>query len=649
MKGRIFGIGNCQIDGIARCAALALGMEVEYLHPSKAADDRDLFRHKVQTDSVVFATRGSIHNWVKEAASSAGRTAVPVIAAPRFHFAGFHPDAIRPKSSGSRPGLPLGDTNSAILLAAWREGLSEAEAISLFREEVYDALGYFDMFALSEQAIIEECASVGFDAAPLLKNWRERGPFAYMPLHPKIHVLADLSAALLRGAGLYEGPAPSGAEDQLARSGAWPIYPEIAERLGFLGDYIFWPRNSAGTVRPDLAPMNLETFVERTYSCWRTTAPETGAFHRLSDARLQNIRRFVPNTRPAGSANPYKMFGAEHWWSKAVAETEPADVDPVRKAKFKISQSDKVATAGSCFAQHLSKRLREAGFNYLVTESAPPDCPDAAASGYGVFTARFGNLQTVRQLLQLAQRAYGDFEPAVEGWAVPGGYVDPFRPRIEPAPFASLEALRAARQTHFKAVREMFEECDVFVFTLGLTEGWRSKADGAIVPLPPGVVGAEAVAADYVPINFTVGEIIEDLQSLVGLFLKKNPQARILLTVSPVPLIATHQKQHVLEATTYSKSALRTAAGEVANFNANVAYFPSYEIITGSYSRGRYFAEDLRRVTDEGVDHVMRIFLRHFAGIEAPRQAAQSSAERFRSESQAAMEIICDEEEISAR
>jgi hypothetical protein len=163
------------------------------------------------------------------------------------------------------------------------------------------------------------------------------------------------------------------------------------------------------------------------------------------------------------------------------------------------------------------------------------------------------------------------------------------------------------------------------------------------------VVGAEAVAADYVPINFTVGEIIEDLQSLVGLFLKKNPQARILLTVSPVPLIATHQKQHVLEATTYSKSALRTAAGEVANFNANVAYFPSYEIITGSYSRGRYFAEDLRRVTDEGVHHVMRIFLRHFAGMEAPGPAAQSSAERFRSESQAAMEVICDEEEISAR
>jgi hypothetical protein len=45
----------------------------------------------------------------------------------------------------------------------------------------------------------------------------------------------------------------------------------------------------------------------------------------------------------------------------------------------------------------------------------------------------------------------------------------------------------------------------------------------------------------------------------------------------------------------------------------------------------------------------MRIFLRHFAGMEAPGPAAQSSAERFRSESQAAMEVICDEEEISAR
>jgi hypothetical protein len=102
-----------------------------------------------------------------------------------------------------------------------------------------------------------------------------------------------------------------------------------------------------------------------------------------------------------------------------------------------------------------------------------------------------------------------------------------------------------------------------------------------------------------------------------------NPRARIILTVSPVPLAATAcAGQHVLAATTYSKSVLRAACGEIQEQRPLVAYMPSYEIITGSYARGRYFADDLRSVTEAGVSHVMRVFLQHFAGQAAPLPAA---------------------------
>ncbi len=541
----------------------------------------------------------------------------------------------------------MGDANSAILLAAWRDGLREADAISLFREEVYEALGYFDTFALSEQALIEECAGIGLDVKPLLRGWLRRGTFASLPLHPSINVLADFAAALLSSAGLYDGVALEGADDKLARGVVWPVFPEIARRIGLSGDYIFWPKNGASTVRPDLKPMSLETFVQRTYSCWQITPPEITAFERLSDARLKNIGRFIKKRPVAISANPYRNLGPAHWWSEAVAKPEPHEIDPVQKASFKIGENDRVATAGSCFAQHISKRLQNVGFNYLITETAPPECPDPAAADYGVFTARFGNIQTVRQLLQLAQRAYGEFEPALDSWAVPTGYVDPFRPRIGAGAFASLEELRASRDVHFSAVRDMFETCDVFVFTLGLTEAWRSRVDDAIVPIPPGAVGAKEVGDDYVAINFKVAEVIEDLQSLMEIFQRRNPRVRVLLTVSPVPLIATHQDEHVLQATTYSKSVLRVAAGETAAGHANVAYFPSYEIITGNFNRGRYFTEDLRQVTEAGVNHVMRVFLRHFTGMDQPGSVAQINADRFRSESQAAMDLVCDEEQIA--
>src|SRR3546814_18373073 len=59
-------------------------------------------------------------------------------------------------------------------------------------------------------------------------------------------------------------------------------------------------------------------------------------------------------------------------------------------------------------------------------------------------------------------------------------------------------------------------------------------------------------------------------------FLKRlkaiNPRVKVVLTVSPVPLIATYEPAHVLCATTYSKSVLRVAATMLARGRAWVAY-----------------------------------------------------------------------------
>jgi hypothetical protein len=87
-----------------------------------------------------------------------------------------------------------------------------------------------------------------------------------------------------------------------------------------------------------------------------------------------------------------------------------------------------------------------------------------------------------------------------------------------------------------------------------------------------------------------------------------NPMIKIILTVSPVPLAATHSGKHVLTATFSSKSKLRAAAEVISNSEKNVDYFPSFEIIQGLAQSGRYFEHNLREVRANGVDHVMRIF-----------------------------------------
>ena len=351
-------------------------------------------------------------------------------------------------------------------------------------------------------------------------------------------------------------------------------------------------------------------------------------------------------------SHPYRDLPDSAYWKRSVGQAGP-QIDPLAGPFLTITREDKVATAGSCFAQHIARHLVGSGFTYLVTESAHPIMPveAARAAGYGLFSARYGNIYTTLQLVQLFDRAYGRFAPAEDVWAGPdGGVVDPFRPTIQPGGFASEAEMRANRAWHFAKVREMFETLDVFVFTLGLTEGWVSRQDAAAFPLCPGVAGGVFDPAAHVFRNLRTAEVRAQLGAFVERLRSVNRRARVVLTVSPVPLAATASGNHVLPATIYSKAVLRAAAQEAAEDLDDVWYFPSYEIVTGPQARGRYFADGLREVTEEGVAHVMRVFLRHVAGIEEGDQAdvALPTPDVSTNAAQAWVETMCDEAMLDA-
>lgn len=347
--------------------------------------------------------------------------------------------------------------------------------------------------------------------------------------------------------------------------------------------------------------------------------------------------------------HPYASLPDHCFWKQSISELDPSDVDPVTSPRFKISPKDRVATAGSCFAQHISKRLRDNGFNFFVTEKAEGGEADIQARGFYDFSARYGNVYTARQLLQLFDRAFGYFKPIERVWQRNGGgYCDPFRPRIEPAGFASEEAVIKDGRHHFAAVRRMFQGLDVFVFTLGLTECWISRLDGAAYPMAPGVAGGEYDPEKHAFVNFSVADVVADLRSFLAKLKLVNPKARVILTVSPVPLMATAEDRHVLVSTTYSKSVLRVAAEEIVNSHDNVYYFPSYEIITGQHIGNAYYGQDRRSVTESGVDHVMGVFMSRLTESGAADKSARApKAERLLAEMEALAEAACDEEMLA--
>lgn len=346
-------------------------------------------------------------------------------------------------------------------------------------------------------------------------------------------------------------------------------------------------------------------------------------------------------------SHPYESLPNHAFWRRAVAEAGDA-LMPVTGDFLRLTREDRVMTAGSCFAQHIGRNLQAAGFNYLVTEQAHPIVPPAVAkaAGYGMFTARYGNIYTTTQLVQLIERAYGRFSPAETVWeGSDGRLVDPYRPTIQPGGYGSEAELAHDRAIHLACVRDALETLDVFVFTLGLTESWISAADGAAFPLCPGVSGGRFDPARHRFHNLRASEVRAELGAALAALRRVNPRARILLTVSPVPLTATASPAHVLAATGYSKAVLRVAAQEAADELDEVWYFPSFEIVTGPQARGRFFAPNLREVTAEGVAAVMGIFLRATAGVDlpAPDPVAPAPADPAPQTAAGWVEAMCDE------
>jgi hypothetical protein len=307
--------------------------------------------------------------------------------------------------------------------------------------------------------------------------------------------------------------------------------------------------------------------------------------------------------------HPYSELPAKAFWKAAVADRAGQPFEALWTPRFDIRASTRFATAGSCFAQHISRWLRSHGYSWVDSEPAPPGLPvaDVEAGGWGVFSFRTANIYTVAQLQQWVSWALGDAVPPDEVWEDDGRFFDPFRPTVPAGGYATAQEVLHARAHTLACIREALSQIDVLVFTLGLTEGWE-HVDGYAYPMCPGTVRGRFDPSLHRFVNHGTADVVTRLDATMDRLRQVRPGMRFLLTVSPVPLTATASGGHVLTATMHSKSVLRAAAGELVARRGDVDYFPSYEIIAGLQSGGRYYESNLRSVKHEGVEFVMRHF-----------------------------------------
>lgn len=293
---RIAVIGNCQSYGLAYAMKL-LDPTAQVDHFSsitKSFANIDQFTSVLSTYDKVFyqdfpqgVVRGGDSEDLTGRLANATRVLTP-------NFAAFQPDLvylIDKARNGKILYGALSAYHSALAVFAFRIGLSVEAANALFNRDVYEAVGYLDVWAPAAAEFLESASSYGLDLSTELMSWARRGVFMYSINHPKPYVLADIARKLFAKAGLAvrNESIEDFFIDDLARSEIFPAYPEIAAVYGLPGSYLF-KRGNYHVSHGVGEFLTLPQFLSASYAVYKKASPEQIAHPRidawLADAEL---------------------------------------------------------------------------------------------------------------------------------------------------------------------------------------------------------------------------------------------------------------------------------------------------------------------------------------------------------------------------
>jgi hypothetical protein len=310
-------------------------------------------------------------------------------------------------------------------------------------------------------------------------------------------------------------------------------------------------------------------------------------------------------------------FSKSQLWptAKHLRGTNISWVSSNMKSDLSIDKDAKIISLGSCFAREIKFWLIDNGFNYLLGEQNKKPW-----SSMSIFKGDQGRLPTEHASIAW-ERVYNTFsfkhivdytfndsmikDRLIDVDISGKKYVsDIIRSRII---YPDRKAAEADVLDHISESKKMFEEADLVIFTLGLTEIWQSEKTGIVAAANP--FKHYSLPEDF---KFRVSryqENLDNLKSSYEVLKKHNKSLKFLVTVSPVHLLATYRDDlDVISASCNSKSTLRAVADEFKAVDG-VSYFPSYEIASlASALDGVNAFPDGHHVDRSVVDKIMSVF-----------------------------------------
>jgi hypothetical protein len=304
---------------------------------------------------------------------------------------------------------------------------------------------------------------------------------------------------------------------------------------------------------------------------------------------------------------------SESKWPDVAGRFEADPVIVSHQAGFALPDKARVFCMGSCFARNIEEHLIYRGVDVLSKRVVSPKSEwPARANGFLNKFTTHSMLQELRWLEEPPADPLLHLSETAEGWRdlhlTPG------------LQSSSLERALERRAWLAHSYFPRLRQADAVLMTLGLNEAWRDAQTGVLLNAAPSLWEVRRHPERYTVEITDVGQNLEALEEIRERLKRLNPEMKLVVTVSPVPMGATFSGHDVMVANSLSKSTLRAAAGAFEARHDDVDYFPSYEMATLS-SRGFAYAPDCLHVADRVVSRIMETFLAAYLGPDHPRIA----------------------------
>lgn len=240
---------------------------------------------------------------------------------------------------------------------------------------------------------------------------------------------------------------------------------------------------------------------------------------------------------------------------------------------FTINHSDKIFTIGSCFSENIGKKFAEFKFEIKINPFGQQYNPASIAQG-------------IDRIINSKYFTEDDIifkDELYHSWQHHSDYSKP-----------SKEELLSEINNDLNKNLAYLKTTEYIFITFGTSHVFHWKKDNRIVSNCHKISGSEF---DF---RFLSGdEIYELMNNSLNLIETINPNAKIILTISPVRYLSFGFFENNL-----SKANLFVAIDKLIKQRNECFYFPAYEIVMDELRDYRFFAEDMLHPNYQATNYV---------------------------------------------